>query len=176
MSTQHHLTHRQLCDLLLASPHDASPQIERLRQHLHSCGRCASELDSLQRTLGHFSTATTAWASHTLATRSWNSPALTSSPRSFFRRPAIWVSAAAALFLAAAVPFALHHHSAAHPSVASIPHTQLQSRQAIDQIGDEALLEEIDQTLSSPIPAPMQPLADPTAGRSNQIDSTPRKN
>lgn len=178
LQTQRHLTHRQLCDLLLATPHDRSPQIEQLRQHLHGCARCAAEFDSLQRPLARFASATTAWAGHTMATRSWQAPPMLSAhisaPR-FFSRPALWASVAALLL--AAIPLSLHHRqSTAQTPVASTPHTQPQGRPAIDQIGDEALLEEIDQTLSSPIPTPMQPLADPTAGRSNQIDSTPRKN
>jgi hypothetical protein len=79
---------------------------------------------------------------------------------------------AAALLLAAAIPIALRDLQSSRPA-----HTAtVASSQSSSLIGDEALLEEVDQTLSSPIPSPMQPLADPTAGRSSQIDSTPRKN
>jgi hypothetical protein len=85
-------------------------------------------------------------------------------------QPVIWASAAV-LLLAAALPFTLHRHQ----TVAVAPNPTAQIKQT-DRIGDEALLEEVDQTLSSSIPTPMQPLADPTAGRSSQIDSTPRKN
>ena len=54
-------------------------------------------------------------------------------------------------------------HSNAHPSSA-----------ASTTIGDEALLEEVNQTVSSSIPTPMQPLADPTATDGNQNNSNSR--
>ena len=173
--SHNHLTHEQLCDLLLANSQLPEPQAH----HLRVCSHCAAEYASLRQSLSSFRSTTVAWASHASAHRSWSSPApRISTPPSMWSRlaerlstpPVLWASAAV-LLLAAAVPFTLHRHQ----TVPVAPHPPAQVQQ-VDRIGDEALLEEVDQTLSSPIPAPMQPLADPTAGRSSQIDSTPRKN
>jgi len=180
-----HLTHRQLCDVLLADSQETSPRREQMREHLRDCPLCAAELASLRQPLSLFRSATTAWASHTSASCSRTLPALPDSLQSPLRdgisgrrlsRPVVWASAAALLF-AAAIPLTLHEHRTSYAPTQEtvVPGGHPCSRQ-IDRVGDEALLEEIDQTLSSPVPTPMQPLADPTAGRSNQIDSTPRKN
>jgi hypothetical protein len=83
---------------------------------------------------------------------------------------------AAALILLAILPFASHHRNAT--AIAVHDSTGTSATPANTQsstLGDEALLEEINQTVSSSVPTPMQPLADPTANHS-QIDSTPRKN
>jgi hypothetical protein len=82
---------------------------------------------------------------------------------------------AAALLLAAVIPLAFHDHPSTPTHTGIATNSQLHAKPSTPT-GDEALLEEVNQTLSSPIPTPMQPLADPTAGRSSQIDSTPRKN
>jgi len=175
MSHQNHLTHEQLCDLLLADSQLSEPQA----QHLRACSDCAAEYASLRESLTSFRSATVAWASQASANRSWTSPAQLISTRPsrwsniagrLSAQPVLWASAAVLLF-AAALPFTLHRHQTA--AVAPKPPVQVQQT---DRIGDEALLEEVDQTLSSSVPTPMQPLADPTAGRSSQLDSTPRKN
>jgi anti-sigma factor RsiW len=173
----HHLTHEQLCDLLLENHPPSVHQVE----HLRSCSRCAAEYNSLRESISLFRSTTIAWASHVSASRSWPSPirllATATARRSdwagrLLTQPVLW-AAAAMLLIASAVPLALHHPQEPAAAVQSNPPAQVRP---IDHIGDEALLEEVDQTLSSSIPAPMQPLADPTAGRSSQIDSTPRKN
>jgi hypothetical protein len=85
--------------------------------------------------------------------------------------PALW-AAAAALVIAITLPLALHHDQ---PPAQRAPAPAAVTAQPSTSQSDEALLEEIDQTLSSSIPSPMQPLDDPTAGRHNQPD-TQRKN
>ncbi|HEY2039018.1 MAG TPA: hypothetical protein VGG95_05100 [Edaphobacter sp.] len=174
--SQNHLTHEQLCDLLLANSQLSEPEA----QHLRVCSRCAAEYASLRQALSSFRSTTVAWASHASAHRSWSSPAqLTATRPSLWSsvaerlstRPVLWASAAM-LLLAIVVPFTFHRHETA----AVTPKNPPAQVQQMDRVGDEALLEEVDQTLSSPIPTPMQPLSDPTAGRSSQIDSTPRKN
>ncbi|RZU42660.1 hypothetical protein [Edaphobacter modestus] len=173
MSPHIHLTHQQLCDLLIATPEETSPQLERLREHLRDCPACADEFASIRQPLARFHSATTAWAGHNAASRSWTLPPLPASfPFAPFRRRAGWLLATAALLLAAAIPFAIRDHSSSNPAH---PVTAATS-QPSNPIGDEALLEEVNQTLSSSIPSPMQPLADPTAGRFNQTDSISRKN
>jgi len=176
MSRETHLTHNQLCDILLAPPQETSPQM----QHLRDCPLCAAELASMRQSLSDFQAATKTWASHTMANRAWSPSTfeipvpLSSAPRRFFERQILWASTT--LLFAAAVPLTLHYHrtsaqAPAAPTVATRP-----DNHQPDLTGDEALLEEIDQTLSSSIPTPMQPLADPTAGRSSQRNSTLKEN
>ncbi|QNI37581.1 hypothetical protein [Edaphobacter albus] len=173
----HHLTHEQLCDLLLE---DATPPLQQV-EHLRICSRCSAEYNSLKESISLFRSTTIAWAGHVSANRASSSPThlLSAStprrnrvPKHLFAQPILWASAAM-LLIASAVPFAFHHRQQPVTTSHSNPPAQVR---AANRIADEALLEEIDQTLSSSIPAPMQPLADPTAGRSSQIDSTPRKN
>jgi hypothetical protein len=167
-----HLTHQQLCDLLIAGPYEISPELQPLRDHLRSCTECSKELDSLRQPLQNFRAATTAWASHNSANRSLTLPL-----RSHSFGAAGWMLAAAALLLALLVPVALHErHSSASAARNTAVAPSNSSVHSSSTIGDEALLEAIDQTVSSSVPTPMEPLADPTAGRSTQTDSTPRKN
>jgi hypothetical protein len=170
-----HLNHEQLCDLLLASSPQGtheSRRLELLRQHLRECNVCAAELASLNESLTVFRSAATAWSSS-----EWNrAEASTRSLRHAPARPrsliqAVLWTAAAALVIAATLPFALHRTPPATPRTpAAVVHTAPPSN-----ISDEALLEEVNETLSSSIPSPMQPLDDPTAGRPNQSNNQ-RKN
>jgi hypothetical protein len=170
-----HLNHEQLCDLLLASSlqqaHE-SGRLELLRQHLRECNDCSTEFASLSESLTAFRSTTTAWS-----TREWTrAEALARSqrlaparPRSFM--PAALWTAAAALVIVTTLPLALHRTPPATPRTpAAVVHTAPPSN-----ISDEALLEEVNETLSSSIPSPMQPLDDPTAGRPNQSNNQ-RKN
>jgi hypothetical protein len=184
-----HLNHEQLCDLLLAdrAPDAFSPELDRSREHVRDCHICADELASLGQSLTLFRSTADAWAQH-----EWNNqtayvnrnlrPA-TSDPGVFSRfhltfRPAVWSAAAAALVLAAAVPMTVHRlsGSAEAPGItATVPATGTLAA-APDTKSDEALLEEINQTLSSSVPTPMQALADPTASGDNQSNNATRKN
>jgi hypothetical protein len=194
-----HLNHEQLCDLLLADRATdawtlASPELERSREHVRDCHICADELSSLSQSLTLFRSTADAWAHH-----EWNNQTnqaafvnrslrpVPSTPRLFglfprlTLRPALWTAAAAVVVLAAVLPITLQRLSnsagvpgltattpagAAPTSRLATPATQ----------SDEALLEEINQTLSSSVPTPMQPLADPTASGNNQSNNAPRKN
>lgn len=177
MSPHIHLTHQQLCDLLIATPQETSPELKRLREHLRDCSVCADEFASIRQPLERFHSATTAWASHNAAHRSWTLAALPASlPFALFRRRAGWLLATATFLVAAAVPFAIHNHSSSNPAPPITTANSQSHSRPTTPIGDEALLEEVNQTLSSSIPTPMQPLADPTAGRFSQTDSTSRKN
>jgi hypothetical protein len=176
-----HLTHEQLCDLLLAEPVpdslESSGQIELLRAHLRDCLLCSGEFESLSQSLATFRSTADAWATRELANRPAALPLPASVPTQrtpalhAFMGPALW-AAAAALVVAITLPLALHHDQPAAPKTPAPAAVTAQPRTSQS---DEALLEEIDQTLSSPIPSPMQPLDDPTAGRHNQPD-TQRKN
>lgn len=176
-----HLTHEQLCDLLLAEPApdslESSGHIELLRAHLRDCLLCASEFESLNQSLAIFRSSADAWATRELANRPTVLPLLDSVPTRrtpaphAFLGPALW-AAAAALVIAITLPLTLRHDQPAAPKT---PAPAAVVTQPGTSQSDEALLEEIDQTLSSPIPSPMQALDDPTAGRHNQPD-TQRKN
>ena len=170
-----HLTHEQFCDLLLDSTPQAaheSGRLELLREHLRDCSICAADFASLNESLTVFRSTATAWS-----TREWNrakanavsqrlAPAR---PRSFM--PAALWTAAAALVVSATLPFALHRTPPANPKTpVAVVHTATPTNQS-----DEALLEEVNETLSSSIPSPMEPLDDPTAGRPNQSNNQ-RKN
>lgn len=180
-----HLSHEQLCDLLLANCGGewttASPAIERSREHVRECHLCAGELSTLEHSLTLFRSTTDAWASHEwhshqslLQNRRLQPTAHGNGLLAFFSKPAIWATVAAAALLAVTLPLAIHH-----PATQKAPQTVTApaSIHATDTTqSDEALLEEIDQTLSAPIPTAMEPLADPTAGRHTPSDITPRKN
>ena len=172
-----HPTHEQLCDLILA-PHalefQETGRLDMLRDHLNTCQQCSAELASLNQSLATFRSTADAWA-----TREWNRPRTGQSPLPARATlwgspplPALWATAAA-LVVAATLPLALHHNP---PATAPTPAlvTATTPRPPSNQ-SDEALLEEVNETLSSSIPSPMQPLDDPTAGRHNQSNNQ-RKN
>jgi hypothetical protein len=172
-----HLTHEQLCDLILAQP-TPEPQetgrLDMLRDHIRTCEHCSAEFASLNTSLNTFRSTADAWA-----TGEWSRPRASQSPLparatlwGSLPLPALW-AAAAVLVVAATLPLALHHNP---PATAPTPAlvTAAPPRHANNQ-SDEALLEEVNETLSSSIPSPMQPLDDPTAGRHNQSNNQ-RKN
>ena len=170
-----HLTHEQLCDLLLDSTPQEIHEADRLgllREHLRDCSICAADFAALSESLTVFRSTATAWS-----TREWNSAKASAisqrlapdRPRSVM--PAALWTAAAALVVAATLPLALHrtpHATLKAPT--AVVHTAAPTNQS-----DEALLEEVNETLSSLIPSPMEPLDDPTAGRPNQSNNQ-RKN
>lgn len=169
MNLTNHLTEQQFSDLLIAFPDENSPELKHLRDHLSRCPECAAELDSLRQPLGNFRSSVTAWADHHSANRSWAPASHTSS----FGTLSAWLLAAAALILLIALPFATHYESQTVANVAAT-HSDTKASAASTMIGDEALLEEVNQTVSSSIPTPMQPLADPTATDGNQNNSNSR--
>jgi hypothetical protein len=164
-----HLTEQQFSDLLIAFTSENSPELKHLRDHLSRCPECAAELASLRQPLGDFRSSVTAWADHHSANCSWTPASHTSS----FGTLSAWLLAAAALILLIALPFATHHKSQTVANV-DATHSDTKASAATTTSGDEALLDEVDQTVSSSIPAPMQPLADPTATGGNQNNSNSR--
>jgi hypothetical protein len=171
-----HLSHEQLCDAVLArSPHPLSSDFAALQDHLHACPACAAELANLRESLSLFRDASTALAHQELtsqrATHSVrNTPVLPL--RSSPLHSVYWAAAAATILVAAALPLSLHRSQPLSPApsvtaAAPVPTTE----------SDEALLEDINQELSTSIPSPMQPLADPTANSAAaQPTSSPRNN
>ncbi|WP_260703755.1 hypothetical protein [Edaphobacter flagellatus] len=175
-----HLNHEQLCDLLIASRESdayllASPDIERSREHVAQCAICAGELNTLSQSLLLFRSTAHAWANH-----AWQNQAIavhrSAAPASYGSRliqqfrPALWGAVAAAAVLAIALPLHLQHRltTTASPRTAVVTPAAQSTAQS-----DEALLEDINQTLDSSVPTPMQPLANTTASQSSNVQ---RKN
>ena len=166
-----HLTHEQLCDFVLdLAPHPLSSDFAALQQHLASCPACASELADLRGSISLFRDASTACAHQQLAEYHANNVALTPRPHAFFH-PIYWATAAA-MIVAAALPLTLHRPSQPTPAPTATVTTTAPTPQS-----DEALLEEINQEISAPVPSPMKPLADPTDTASTaQTTTSPRTN
>jgi anti-sigma factor RsiW len=177
MNSQTHLTHKQLCDLVIESP--LSPEdaaSDEVHSHLHSCYTCMAELTALTSSIDQFHTV-----AHTVPEREFTAhsrPGLSGLSMFVTRRPAVrWMqplsfALAAALLVAVGLPLTLtHHHAAPLP-----PQEQISKVTApVDAVSNEALLEGVDQDLSDSIPDSMQPLADPTASAATS-SSTQRTN
>ena len=165
-----HLTHEQLCDFVLdLAPHPLSSDFATLQQHLANCLVCTTELANLRDSITLFRDASTACAHQRLAEHHANNVALTPRPQAFFH-PIYWATAAA-MILAAAIPLTLHRPSQPPPAPVATVTTAAPAVQS-----DEALLEEINQEISAPVPSSMKPLADPTDTSAAQTNTSPRTN
>jgi anti-sigma factor RsiW len=163
-----HLTHEQLCDMLLArSPHPLSSDFAAMQDHLGTCPACTAELTSLRTSLALFREASVSYSQQHLTQLHAN--AIPTVPKTTI--PIYWAVAAAALCIAAALPITLHRQTPSAP-VSSTSATQ----PANPSQSDEALLEEINQELSAPIPSPMRPLADPTASSAATPSTSSQRN
>ena len=164
-----HLSHEQLCDLLLSEPQPSdTPDV--VQDHLRACLICSAELRSLRDSLSCFRDASVSYANQQLAQSSARRSSIIP-PHSYLSQPLYW-AAAVVIFVAALFPLTMHRQpepttAQANVSVAS-PHAGE---------SNEALLEDIDQKLSADVPSPLEPLADPTSGGAvNQAISYQRKN
>jgi len=171
-----HLSHEQLCDVVLArSPHPLSSDFAALQDHLHSCPACATELANLSDSLSLFRDASTAFAHQELTNQRAtngvrNTPILPL--RSSLLHPAYWAAAAATILKWAALPLSLHRQQPPSTPTSATVTAPVHTTES-----DEALLEDINQELSTSIPSPMQPLADPTASSvADQSTSSKRNN
>ncbi len=166
-----HLTHEQICDFILdLAPHPLSSDFAVLQQHLANCPACTAELESLRGSISLFREASTACAHQQLAEFHANNTALKPRPHSFFH-PIYWATAAA-MIVAAAIPLTLHRPSQPPSAPATTVTTSATATQS-----DEALLEEINQEISAPVPSSMKPLADPTdTAATAQTNTSPRTN
>jgi hypothetical protein len=161
-----HLTHEQLCDLVLAESslllegglrNDLESTSDVVQAHLRACPVCSAELRSLRDSLSNFRDASVSFArqefAHSYARRSSIAP-----PHSYLSQPLYW-AAAAVVFVAALFPLSMHRHLPVAPVTTTIASGTSQITES-----DEALLADIDQKVSADVPSPMEPLADPTAG------------
>ena len=171
-----HLTHEQLCDLILADsslPPEGEPWNDRLadsdvvQAHLQACLICSAELRSLRDSLSLFRDASVSFARQEFA-QSYAQRSSIAPPHSYLSQPLYW-AAAAVVFVAALFPLSMHRQHPT-PPVAQTTASSLQTTES-----DEALLADIDQKLSADVPAPMAPLADPTGGTTSTTSTSDQR-
>jgi hypothetical protein len=173
-----HLTHEQLCDLILADSslplegefrNDFENDSDVVHAHLRACLVCSAELKSLRDSLANFRDASSSFArqefAHSYARRSSIAP-----PHSYLSQPLYW-AAAAVVFVAALFPLTIRQQ---HPVASPITTAASSSPQTMES--DEALLADIDQKVSADVPSPMAPLADPTAGTAPTTSTSNQRN
>jgi hypothetical protein len=163
-----HLTEEQFGELIAASAktaYDASPA----ETHLRCCEQCAAELATLRECLSLFREASTAYAESEL--RRMPQVNLGSRRRLLFPvfGPAYWMTAAAAIFLAALVPMQTLRRHATQPAPAVA--VSASSTTAASE-SDEALLEDVNREESASVPAAMQALEDPTGSTTSAVIET----
>jgi hypothetical protein len=159
-----HLTHEQLCDLILADSslqpegEFSNPDSDVVHAHLRACLICSAELSSLRDSLSHFRVASVSYARQEFAQSYARRSSSIAPPHSFLSQPLYW-TAAVLVFVAALFPLSMHRQRPVSGGATSIASSPSQTSES-----DAALLADIDQAISADVPAPMQPLADPTAG------------
>ncbi len=172
-----HLSHEQLCDLLLAdlslqpegdSWKDLEAESDVVQEHLRACLVCSAELRSLRDSLSHFREASVSYARQEFA-QSYAQRSSIAPPHSYLSQPLYW-TAAAVVFVAALFPLSMHRQRPAPPVARTTTSSSLQTTES-----DEALLADIDQKLSADVPAPMAPLADPTAGTTSTTSTSDQR-
>ncbi len=151
-----HLTDEQMFDLL----NEPNRTATALRLHLSTCSACRVELTSLSESLANFRAAATNLAGAQAAVFAPR-PAAVQRPRTTLRRN-IW----AASFATAAAVFAVSVSLVQpRPHVPNAPQTPAAAAVPTAQpsVSDEALLDGIQQDLSTSIPPSLEPLAVPAA-------------
>jgi hypothetical protein len=169
-----HLTHEQLCDLILAEsslPLEGKSRNDSdvVQAHLRACPVCSAELRSLRDSLSHFRDASVSYARQEFA-QSYAQRSSIAPPHSYLSQPLYW-TAAAVVFVAALFPLSMHRQRPVSPvtSTAAAPSPQITE-------SDDALLADIDQKVSADVPSPMEPLADPTAGATSATSTSDQRN
>jgi hypothetical protein len=145
-----HLTDEQMFELLDQTPSTTS------QSHLRNCADCQTEFSSLHASLVNFRTAATNLAAA-------ETPALAArriAPRAQSLRPRIWAASLTAATALLAVSIAIIHPTTTTP-------TTNETTAAVQPVAptesDEALLDGIQQDLSTSIPPSLEPLAVPAA-------------
>jgi hypothetical protein len=169
-----HLTHEQLCDLILADssvPPEGEPwntDSDVIHAHLQACLICSAELRILRDSLSNFRNASVSFARREFA-QSYAQRSSIAPPHSYLSQPLYW-TAAAVVFAAALFPLSMHRQR----PISTAPATATSvSSQTIES--DEALLADIDQKVSADVPSPMEPLADPTDGATSMTSTSNRR-
>jgi len=173
-----HLTHDQLCDLILADPlfrpegdsFESRPtnDNEIVEAHLRACLMCSAELKSLRDSLSHFHDASVSYARQTFA-QSYAQRSSIAPPHSFLSQPLYW-AAAAVIFVAALFPLTMHRQHPITRTTVTATSTASGTTES-----DDALLADIDQKVSADVPSAMEPLADPTAGTTSVTSTSDQR-
>ena len=111
-----HLTHEQLCDLILADAslaheddlHNESSDSDIVHTHLQACLICSAELRSLRDSLAHFRDASVSYARQEFA-QSYAQRSSITPPHSFLSQPLL--SARSSPFLPAPRPMTISSSS-----------------------------------------------------------------
>jgi hypothetical protein len=169
-----HLTHEQLCDLILADSSlplegKSSNESDIVEAHLRACLICSAELRSLRDSLSHFRDASISYARQEFA-QSYAQRSSIAPPHSYLSQPLYW-TAAVVVFVAALFPLSMHRQRPVSPATATVASASSQPTES-----DEALLSDIDQKVSADVPSPMEPLADPTAGATSTPSTSDQRN
>jgi hypothetical protein len=163
-----HLTHEQLCELILADNSLPSEAVtsdtlrsdsDVVQAHLQACAVCSAELATLRDSLTHFREASVSFARQEFA-QSYARRTSIAPPHSYLSQPLYW-TAAALIFVAALFPLSMRRQAVVSPTA----HTSNTTASVASQTpeSDEALLTDIDQDIYADVPSPMEPLANPTA-------------
>jgi hypothetical protein len=172
-----HLTHEQLCDLILADSslplHDEFERDLRndpdvVQEHLRACLVCSAELSSLRDSVSHFRDASVSYARQEFA-QSYAQRWSIAPPHSYLSQPLYW-TAAAVVFVAALFPLSMHRQRPLSPATATAAAASSQTTES-----DEALLADIDQKVSADVPSPMEALADPTGGATTSTSTSQQR-
>jgi hypothetical protein len=151
MTKTFHLTDEQMYDLL--EPASNAPA----QPHLQSCAECQAELTNLRESLANFRGAATNLAAMS-APRHFP---IASRITSWFFGPKVWAAsfatATAILAVSISVLNPVHGGSGTNTSANSAAQTALATE------SDDALLDGIQQDLSTSIPPSLEPLAVPAA-------------
>ena len=173
-----HLTHEQLCDIILAdsslllegeSRSDRKPDSDVVQAHLRACLICSAELRILRDSLSHFRDASVSYARQEFA-QSYAQRSSIAPPHSYLSQPLYW-AAAAVVFVAALFPLSMHRQRPISPATSTVASASSQTTES-----DDALLADIDQKVSADVPSPMEPLADPTAGATSTQSTSDQRN
>lgn len=151
-----HLTSEQIENTL------SGQSSEETARHLGECARCAGELAALREVFGDLREATAASAEF----HQRFAPALAA--RAAERRPPrmVWGLVTAALFAGAVTPLAMHYRDAIRTTPGATP------KSANATISDEALLDGVQNDLSTSVPASMLPLAGTSTSMTDAADTT----
>jgi hypothetical protein len=190
-TSQQHLSHNQLCDLLLHDDLDvhalhgdallssaAADQLAAQQEHLSNCLICSAELEVLRGSVARFHALADSLTTRELARRPINRPfsSLLPARRHHLSFPNFaW--AAAAILVASVLPLSLMHlrpNPLLNRTTATTQATPSQTDPSEaatavpTQESDAALLDSINQDLSASVPTAMEPLATPVATGSSQ--------
>ena len=173
-----HLTHEQLCDLILVDSslplegefqNDLENNSDLVHEHLRACLICSAELRNLRDSLSHFRESSTSYARQQFA-QSYAQRSSIAPPHRYLSQPLYW-AAAAVVFVAALFPLSMHRQRPISPVAATAASASPQITES-----DDAVLADIDQKVSADVPSPMEPLADPTAGATSTSSTSNQRN